>query len=182
MKYTTKQALIDDITTEHDRLCDLLGAIPEQQWIDPGVWGDDWTLVDLVAHLAEWQSMFLTWYHTGLERGDPAMPAPGYKWNETPALNRAIREKHRLRSADDVYSDFEQGYQKIMKLARESSAGQLLQSGYYDWTGVYPLTTYLGPNTSSHYRFAIKVIKRWLRKNRAQNGSNTLRGKEHEPS
>jgi len=28
---------------------------------------------------------------------------------------------------------------------------------------IFVLTTYLGANSASHYRFATKVIKRWLR-------------------
>jgi hypothetical protein len=28
--------------------------------------------------------------------------------------------------------------------------------------GRHALATYLGPNTASHYRFARRVIKRWL--------------------
>ncbi|MDH4044226.1 MAG: ClbS/DfsB family four-helix bundle protein [Gemmatimonadota bacterium] len=40
---------------------------------------------------------------------------------------------------------------------------KLLEPGHYPWTGRYPLTTYLAPNTSSHYRTATKILKRWLK-------------------
>ena len=43
------------------------------------------------------------------------------------------------------------------------STGQLLDAGHYEWTGKHPLTTYIGPNTASHYRFAVNVVKRWLK-------------------
>lgn len=90
MRYESKQALIDDIRTEHDSLCARLGEIPKVRWQEPGVWGDEWTVCDLVAHLEEWHQMFLGWYEQGLRGATPEMPARGYKWSQTPQLNRAI--------------------------------------------------------------------------------------------
>jgi hypothetical protein len=148
---------------EHDRLSALLREIPESRYRERGVWGDDWTLCDLISHLAEWQHMFLRWYNEGLKSGKPEMPAAGYKWNEIPRLNRAIWAKHRLRSYREARADFESGYRKILNLVKKLSPQSLLSPGYFVWTGSYPLTTYLGPNTASHYRFAIKVVKRWQR-------------------
>ena len=163
MKYRSKRELLENVTTEHDALWDLLGAIPEHQYAEPGVWGDRWTIHDLVAHLSEWQRMFLRWYRDG-ERGlDPQMPAPGFKWNETPRLNHAIWEKHRKRSFAAVEAEFASTYGEILQLLRGLPEASILEPGRFQWTGKNPLATYVGPNTASHYRFAQKVLKRWLR-------------------
>lgn len=161
MKYKSKQAVLNDIRTEHDSLCALLAEVPKARWHEPDVWGDRWTLFDLVAHLAEWQRMFLRWHEEGLRGAAPEMPAPGFKWSETPELNRAIWEKHRSGSPPDAMADFESGYRRIVRLVEDLAPEQLLRAGRFAWTGKHPLTTYLGPNTASHYRFAIKVIRRW---------------------
>lgn len=161
MRYTSKNALIAAIRTEHDSLCARLRDVPTPRWREPGVWGDGWTVCDLVAHLAEWQRLFLTWYEDGLRGATPVMPAPGYKWSETPALNRAIWQKHRSRSPAAVMKDFEAGYERILKLVEALPSRQLLTPGTFEWTRKYPLTTYLGPNTASHYRFATRALKRW---------------------
>ncbi|MFM8593733.1 MAG: ClbS/DfsB family four-helix bundle protein [Chloroflexota bacterium] len=163
MKYQSKESLLDDIRSEHDRLCARLAEIPKARWREPGVWGDGWTLLDLVAHLAEWQRMFLRWHEEGLKGVTPQMPAPGYKWSEIPRLNRAIWEKHRSRSHGAVQTDFDSGYGRIVQIAEALSPEQLLESGQFEWTGRNSLATYVGPNTASHYRFALKVIKRWLK-------------------
>jgi hypothetical protein len=163
MRYKSKQALMDHIRTEHDALCARLREVPSARWQEGGVWGDAWTLSDLVAHLAEWQRMFLGWHETGRSGTMPEMPAPGYKWNQTPELNRAIWEKHRSQSQAAVKADFDSGYRRILKMIDTLSPEQLLTPGHFRWTGKYPLTTYLGPNTASHYRFAMKVINRWLK-------------------
>ena len=78
MRYESKQALMEDIRSEHDALCALLREIPETQHRERGVWGDGWTIVDLLAHLAEWQRMFLGWYSDGVQGRQPQMPSAGY--------------------------------------------------------------------------------------------------------
>jgi hypothetical protein len=107
--------------------------------------------------------MFLRWYREGLEGREPDMPAPGFKWNETPRLNREIWAKHKDRSWEDVRTEFDRTYQEIVALVENLSEEQLLEPGHFGWTGNKPLTTYLGPNTASHYRFGTKVLKRWTR-------------------
>jgi len=53
VKYASKQALLESIETEHSALLELLAAIPEERYHEEGVWGDGWTIDDLLAHLAE---------------------------------------------------------------------------------------------------------------------------------
>ena len=161
MRYESKASLLTEIKTEHDTLWGGLDAIPRSRRRDPGVWGDGWCVCDLVAHLAEWQGMFLAWYDDGARGVAPTMPAPGYKWNETPRLNRAIWAKHRGRSEAWIRRFFDAGYRRILGLVEQLPEEALLTPGHYAWTGKFPLTTYLGANTASHYRFAIKVLKRW---------------------
>lgn len=67
MRYHSKTALRQDIRTEHDALINCLNQIPNARYGELGVWGDGWTVTDLIAHLAEWHTMFLTWYEDGAE-------------------------------------------------------------------------------------------------------------------
>ena len=164
MRYQSKQAVLDAIRSEHDHLCRQLDAIPAAQYRAAGAWGVGWTVKDLVAHLAEWQRMFLRWYDDGLKGNLPDLPARGYSWRETPQLNRAIWAKHRRRSIVSVREDFEAGYQRILAIVERLPPDALLRSGAFSWTGTHPLTTYLGANSASHYRFATKVLKRWARR------------------
>lgn len=160
MRYKSKPALLEDIRTQHDLLRARLAEVPDVRWREPGVWGDGWTLSDLVAHLSEWQHLFLRWYGYGQRGAQPELPAPGFKWNETPRLNRAIWEQHRSRSPEAILADFDSGYRRIVTLVETLSPEQLLEPGHYEWTRRNSLATYIGPNTASHYRFALKVIAR----------------------
>jgi len=163
MRFASKGELIESIETEHRRFFELALSIPRELFLEEDVWGDRWNLRDLLAHLTEWEQMFLLWFREGRAGRQPAMPAKGYKWNQTPALNRAIWRNHSQRSAEDVLEDFETSYQEILSLVRELSSRELLNPGHFAWTGRNPLTTYLGANTCSHYRTATKILKRWLR-------------------
>ena len=163
MKFTAKEELIESIDTEHRVLVELVRSIPQERYLEEGVWGDGWNIRDLLAHLTEWEQMFLTWYREGSAGRQPEMPAKGYKWHQTPALNQEIWKRYRQKPVSEVLADFETSYQEIFSLAQELSAEELLAPGHFVWTGKNPLTTYLGANTTSHYRTATKILKRWLK-------------------
>lgn len=163
MRYRSKEELLQDIAMEYKALQALLQDIPVSRYGEAGVWGDGWSVGDLMAHLAEWQEMFLRWFREGQGGGVPQMPAPGYKWNETPRLNRDIWAKHRDRSFDAVKADCDSSHGRIIRLLEGLSEAELFESRHFGWTGKNSLVTYAGANTASHYRFARKVLKRWLK-------------------
>jgi hypothetical protein len=163
MRYRSKTELLQDIAVQYDALRNLLQSIPASRYTEAGVWGDGWSVGDLVAHLAEWHGMLLRWFREGQQGETPEMPAPGYKWNETPRLNRDIWAKHRGRPFAAVDAEFTSSYDDIIRLLEDLSEAELLETGQFRWTGRNSLVTYVGPNTASHYRFAQKVLKRWLK-------------------
>jgi hypothetical protein len=164
VKYESKEALVGDIEREYAALIGMLDGIPARRLVEPGVWGEGWTVRDLVAHLYEWQRMFLGWYEAGAHGAAAVMPAPGYTWRETPRLNRDIQLRHARTAPAEVRREFDSTHGRILALARRLTPQQLLEPGQYTWTGRSALVTYLGANTSSHYRFAQKVLRRWLRR------------------
>lgn len=107
--------------------------------------------------------MFLRWFEAGKAGEAPEMPAPGYKWNETPRLNREIQSRHARLSTKRVLAEFHESYAEIFSLARSLSEEEIFRPGSFAWTGKNPLVSYLGANTASHYRTASKILKRWLK-------------------
>lgn len=163
MKFASKEELVASIEAEHQRFVELLSNIPADFYLVEGVWGDGWNIRDLLAHLTEWEQMFLSWFRDGQDGRQPDMPAKGFKWNQTPALNRAIWKKHKQRTVAEIMAEFETSYEEIFSLAQRLSAQELLEPGRFAWTGKNSLTTYLGANTVSHYRTATRILQRWLR-------------------
>lgn len=164
MKYASKQALTTDISIEYESLCAALESIADDLWEARDAWGDGWSIKDLVAHLAEWQKMLLGWHEAGTRGEAPAMPAPGYKWNETRALNRAIRDRLRGISREAALAELGAGHLRVEELVESLSPEQILDPGHFTWTGRNALATYIAANTAGHYRFALKIIRRWKRR------------------
>lgn len=167
MRYQTKEELVRDMEEQFEALLRRLEGIPRARYAEPGVWGDDWTINDLLAHLVAWHRLFLGWHRDGLEGREPELPAPGYRWNQTPALNRDLQREHRDRPTDELQAELEASHAEVLQLARRSSAAELFTPGRFPWTGKNALVTYLGANTASHYRFACKVLRRWARRDPA---------------
>ena len=164
MRYSSKSELLSDIERQHAAFEDLVDSLPRTRLREPGVWGDDWSVHDLIAHLTEWEQMLLGWHREGLEGRTPAMPAPGYTWRQTPDLNRAIQKKHRRKSSKRVREAFDASYQETLEFAKGLSEDAIFTPGQFAWTGKNALAAYLGANTASHYRTATKIIRRWLRR------------------
>lgn len=95
MRFASKEELLEKIRTTHEEFLALAGSIPVERYVEKGVWGDDWTIKDLFAHLTEWEQMFIGSYRQGLKGQDPVLPAEGYKWHSTvkKLLKRWLRQQ-----------------------------------------------------------------------------------------
>jgi len=163
-----KLDLLAAIEKERGALDDFLGGLSQQEMVDPGVVGD-WSVKDVLAHLTAWEGMCLGWYQAG-ERGEtPQLPAPGFKWNQTPQLNQQIFEEHQDDPLEKVLKDFHLSSREILGLIQDLSNEQLFTPGQYHWTKKNTLGTYLVSATSSHYAWARKEIKKGLKRKRRQN-------------
>lgn len=159
---TSKKGLLVAIDKERGALEALLETLTPEQMVEPGVVGE-WSAKDVLAHLIEWEQMCLGWYRAGLRGEIPALPAPGYKWNQTPELNQMIYEKHRDRALDDVLAQFHASHQEILGVIQELSNEELFTTGRYAWTKKNAMGTYFVSATSSHYLWARKEIRKGLK-------------------
>jgi hypothetical protein len=77
--------------TVSDAYRELLSEL-ERAGPNPGtvVCVDDWTVKELIAVRAWWTHRVVDWIEAGRAGESPVLPAPGYRWNETPRLNADI--------------------------------------------------------------------------------------------
>ncbi|MFY0644140.1 MAG: ClbS/DfsB family four-helix bundle protein [Bacteroidia bacterium] len=104
--------------------------------------------------------MMLEWYTVGMVGNKPDMPAKGYTWKTTPQLNRWIWEKYNQIKLEDAIGHYESSYEKIRALIKKHSDKELFEKKRYKWTGSTSLGSYLVSCTSSHYDWALKLIKK----------------------
>ena len=159
---TSKTDLLAAIKLERQALETTLEALTAEQMLEPGVAGE-WSVKDVLSHLIEWQQMVLEWYRSGLRGEVPELPAPGYKWNQTPQLNQVIYEKHHDRPLDEVMEQFQASHGEILGVIHGLSNEELFTTGRYKWTQKNTLGAYFVSATSSHYLWARNEIRKGLK-------------------
>lgn len=157
-----KQVILERIATERRRLEGNLVAISHKDMLISGVVGT-WSVKDLLAHLVEWERMFMRWYEAGLHGNRPDIPAPGYSWSEMDALNEHIFQKNKAHPLDEVLADFEDSYRQVYKLVEGIPEEDMFAVGSYDWVGNGNLVNYILANTANHYRWAKEKVRAWLK-------------------
>jgi hypothetical protein len=154
--------LLDATEAEYHSLLDTVNAVPEHLRTVPGAC-DNWSVKDLLAHLDAWHELFLSWDAVGVTGGKPAMPALGYTWAELPALNQEIYERHKDDPWDQVVSRLQRSYIRIDEVIASYNDEDLFTKKRYAWTGSTSVGSYATSATSSHYAWAHKLIRRWLK-------------------
>jgi hypothetical protein len=154
-----KAQLLTAIQKEYSALEKFLAPFTSEQMAfapAPGAWA----VKDIITHLYEWQMMFFRWYEIGLRGEMPEVPAPGYKWNQLPALNQAIYEKYQHLSADQALGSFRESHQKTIQFIENLPESDLSTPGLYSWMNNNTLMSYLNSVTAAHYVWALKEAKK----------------------
>ena len=107
--------------------------------------------------------MFLTWYEVGMNAGKPEMPAKGYTWKTLPDLNIEIWKKYQKSSLHQISLLLSESYSDVQMIIKRHSNDELFEKKKYKWTGSTSLGAYLISNTSSHYDWAYKRIKKSMK-------------------
>lgn len=115
---------------------------------------------DLLMHLHHWHLMMLDWYSIGMSGKKPQMPAKGYTWKTTPELNQWILEKYSQSTLDEAKESCRLSFQRVLAMIKNHSDQELFEKKRYKWTGTTSLGSYVVSATSSHYEWAIKLIKK----------------------
>lgn len=147
------------MTTEFDRLIGLVETLTPEQRCLPGACGA-WSAKDLLAHLDAWHTMFLGWEAVGAVGGHPVMPAPGYTWKGTPALNEEIWQRTRADDLDDVMSRLRSSYLAVRAVVA-GYGDDLFVKQRHPWTGSTSVGSYAVSATSSHYAWAATLLRKF---------------------
>jgi hypothetical protein len=162
-RYLDKEEILARIRTERRRLEQNLVLLDEAQLIRPGVVGD-WSVKDILAHLADWERRFLLWYQAG-QRGEvPEIPAPGLSWAQLDLLNQRIYEANRDRPLAEVLATFRRSYRDTITAIEAIPEEEIFAAGRYAWVGVdNNLVDVILANTANHYRWAKTAIRAWMK-------------------
>jgi len=158
----TKSELLEFSESNYQNLLELINPIPLEVLSQAGAC-EHWSCKDILAHLHAWHKLYLTWYEEGMAGGKPEMPASGYTWKTTPELNEKIFEQYKDMELDMILDLLEGTHQEVMAIINNHTDAELFTKKLYDWTGSTSLGSYTISATSSHYDWAIKHIKKFLK-------------------
>jgi hypothetical protein len=171
---TTKTELIVSAGGQFDKLWNLMDSMNEEQqratFSDEMAaagkeahWGRDKNLRDVLVHLYEWHQLLLRWANAN-RGGDakPFLPAP-YTWTNYAPMNAGFWEKHQNTPLAEAKEMLKESHREVISLIESFSDKELFTKKHFTWTGTTSLGAYCISATSSHYDWAIKKIKMYIK-------------------
>jgi len=170
---TTKAELIATANDQWDKMWKLIDSLPSGAFSvtftfdDPKLkeahWRRDKNLRDVLIHLYEWHILLTDWTSANFA-GDakPFLPAP-YTWKTYGDMNVGFWEKHQSTSNDDAEAMLRASHSEVMALIGRLSDDELFEKKHFSWTGTTNIGSYCISVTASHYDWAIKKIKQYLK-------------------
>ena len=158
---TTRTQLTELVSTSYRKLKDDLGSVGSDLADRRCV--DDWSVKDLIAVRAWWTEAVVKWIETG-RRGKPVtVPAPGFRWSETPRLNSEVVARSKAQSFETLCRRLERGVKRVLGTIQSLTDRELLEGGAYEWAGKWPLARWISLNTARQYTTARTYVRRLLR-------------------
>jgi hypothetical protein len=156
-KPTTKAKLLNDIRDERKRLEDTLKGLTDTDMIKT-IQEGEWSVKDILAHVAAWEQWFLKHYQAGLRGEKQVIP----DWKQPGLIddmNKEFYERNRDRKLGEVRKEFRDSYKLIFKTVELIPEEDMFIPGKYDWLGKDTLAQYIIVNTSEHYLAHLKMIE-----------------------
>lgn len=164
---TTQNELLKLAQSEFSKLQELLNMMSKEELsanLSPNE--RDKNARDILAHLHEWHNLLLAWVRANTSGNpSPFLPAP-YNWKTYPQMNIKLWEKHQNTPYVDAKTMLEKTHHEVMDLIKTFSNEELFSKEAFSWTGTTTLGSYIISATSSHYNWAIKDLKKALKKYR----------------
>ncbi|MGP1459879.1 MAG: ClbS/DfsB family four-helix bundle protein [Treponema sp.] len=166
----TKADLIAAANKNFETLRTLLSSLSdEEKRADIFPNERDKNVRDILVHLYEWHRLLIDWMKTN-RNGVAAsfLPEP-YNWRTYPQMNIEFWKKHQTTPFEDAVNMLQNTHGEALALIESFSDEQLFVKNAFAWTGSATLGSYCVSSTSSHYDWAVKDIKKALKRYRIRN-------------
>ena len=159
---TTRAELLGRATTDFELLMAEIEEIEPARRLGPSDYPRG-SVKDMLAHLDAWHRMLLEWERVGRTGEVAEMPARGFTWKTTPALNMEIHERHVGHPWDTVVASLRESQAQVLTVIGSYSEEEVFEKKRYRWTGSTSVGSYAVSATTSHYDWAMKHLKRSLK-------------------
>jgi hypothetical protein len=131
---------------------------------------DHWTVKDLLSVRVWWTENVVAWIELGRAGGKPVIPAPGFKWSETPRLNDTIVRAARAEPYRSVRDRLQAAFQRALTLIDSLADRELLDVAVFEWAGKWPIARWLSLNMTRQYTTALTFVRRAVAAQRRSRG------------
>lgn len=128
----------------------VLASLSEAQLIEPGASGD-WSIKDILAHLATWQGRAAQILEAARRNEQPQLIPSVTSDEEMDEFNQATFAANHSRPLAEVTQDFHASYQQLLVATRVMSEEDLFNPGRFAWMKANALWTVLKGDRFGHY-------------------------------
>ncbi|EFH84799.1 ClbS/DfsB family four-helix bundle protein [Ktedonobacter racemifer] len=162
---TNKAELLEMMECGYTAFEAFLAPLSEAQLTESGVSGD-WSLKDILVHLATWQGRAAQILEAAQRNEQPQL-TPSIKTDEeVDQFNHATFAANRSRPPVEVKQDFHASYQQILAATEALSEEDLFDPGHFAWMKGNALWTVAKGDTFGHYDEHKPTIEAWLARQR----------------
>lgn len=155
---TTRHELTEQVTDTYARLRGELRDAKEG--LADAVCVDEWTVKDVVAVRVWWTEQVIEWIEAGRRGETPELPAPGYRWNETPRLNADLVSAAASEPYEHVVERLDRGVERVLATIDSLDDRALLEPAVFPWAGKWPLIRWISINTARQYTTARAYVRK----------------------
>ncbi|MDR2929791.1 MAG: ClbS/DfsB family four-helix bundle protein [Propionibacteriaceae bacterium] len=170
---TTKAELLTAADQQWVKLWALIDTIPggaeavrfdfSGQALTGAHWSRDENMRDVLVHLWGWQRLLLEWVESN-RAGTPRsfLPAP-YTWKTYGLMNQRLADDAKAVTFEQAANQLRTSHAAVIALIESYSDEELFTKKHFGWTGTSNLASYCISAGPSHYGWAMKKIKQFLR-------------------
>ena len=167
---TNKEDLIQAANKQFEKMWDLINSLTDEEQRGTfefegkeAHWKRDKNFRDVFTHLYEWHQLLLNWVESNQKGIERQFLQEGYNWKTYGEMNVGFWEKHQNTIYEDAVKSLKESHKQVMQLAEQFSTDELFSKGVFDWVGGSTLGSYFVSATASHYDWAMKKIKRYIK-------------------
>ncbi|RHW46501.1 hypothetical protein DS832_05750 [Bombilactobacillus bombi] len=172
-KPANKAELIEASNTNYEKIVKLINSLPEEARnanfdFDTSTlkglhWLRDRNVRDVLAHLYEWQNLLLSWINNNQAGKAQNFLPQGFNWRNYDEMNNELWKKHQSTSLEEIENLLAKSHERVMQLLGKFTNDDLFTKNVFPWTGNNTLGAYFISNTSSHYEWALKKLRKYRR-------------------
>ena len=155
-----KATILNETHTNYASLEEILTSLDESQLTKKGVI-PDWSIKDILAHIAAWHHRLLTWLDAATRNEEPTISGPD-SVEEMDALNAQFYQENKSRSLNEVLTDFRTTYLQITHKIQAMHKEDLISPHRFVWSQGRPLWQLVAGDTYEHYQEHMAQIQEWL--------------------